>query len=114
MATSSTTFTLPRPPDPDWMPDRADREHLLLTDTLERAIRAIVTDASGISPAERSVIVADALAALELDGLGWCERCQSAPEGLCHDHVQGSGLVDAFRRHAYRRLPGRPLIEIDL
>ena len=76
------------------MPDRADRRALAADgDTLERAIRAIVTDASGDQPG-RAVRHRRRCAGRTRAGRasGWCERCQSAgPEGLCHDHVQGFG-----------------------
>lgn len=109
---STTTFTLPRPPDPAYVPSAAEREDSLEVVALERAIRAVV---AGRSPAERPVIVAEALAWLELHAVDWCDRCRAAlPEGICYSHAQGIALVDAVRRHVYTRLPGRPLIDVDL
>jgi hypothetical protein len=115
MSASSPISVLPRPADPAYVPSQAEREHSLAVHALERAIVAIVTGAHFVSPAERSVIVAEALSSLEMDGISWCADCQaSRTDGFCYDHAQGLGLIDAFRRHAYSRLPGRPLIDVDL
>lgn len=112
MSVSSPTYMLPRPPDPGYRPGQAEREHSLEVHALEMAVRGVVI---ALDPAEQSVVIADALAALELHAVDWCDRCRSSlPEGFCFDHTQGLALADAFRRHAYRRLPGRPLIEADL
>jgi hypothetical protein len=112
MQASSPTFTLPRPPDPDWRPSVSDWMDMSRWEALTAAVRGVVEQLPG---PERAVIVAEALSRLELDTLGWCADCRtSLPEGFCADHIIGSGLVDAFRRHAYTRLPGRPLIDLDV
>jgi hypothetical protein len=108
----TTIATLPRPVDPDWRPAVSDWMDMSVWQALSAAVRGVVTQLPG---PERAVIVADALAALELWGLDWCPECKAArPEGICFDHAQGVALVDAFRRHAYARLPGRPLLDTDL
>ena len=108
----TTIPTLPRPVDPDWRPSVSDWMDMSAWEALTAAVRGVVGQLPG---PERAVVVAEALSRLELDTLGWCADCQAArPEGVCLSHAQGSGLVDAVRRHLYTRLPGRPLIDVDL
>jgi hypothetical protein len=102
---------LPRGGPADYVPSVAEREHAQLVVALQKAITGLVAHTDDITPAERAVVVAEALADLELDALGWCEGCQAMPEGMCYHHYAGLALADAFRRHAYMRLPGRPLID---
>jgi hypothetical protein len=108
----STIPTLPRPVDPDWRPGPDDDVRAAAGHALKMAIVGAVAHLDG---PERSAVLADALAWLQLDTLSWCERCQrSLPEGFCFDHIGAYALVEALRRDLYSRLPGRPLVEADL
>jgi hypothetical protein len=109
---STTIPTLPRRVDPDYRLTESEWMDAAAMQALSAAVRGVVEQLPG---PERAVVVAEALAHLELGALEWCADCRAArPEGFCFDHIIGSGLVDAFRRHAYARLPGRPLIDLDM
>jgi hypothetical protein len=108
----TTIPTLPRQVDPDDRLTVSEWMDAARFEALSAAIRGIAAQLPG---PERAVVVADALSHLELGALEWCAACRAArPEGFCDSHIQGSGLVDAFRRHAYTRLPGRPLVDLDM
>jgi hypothetical protein len=108
---AGTIPDLPRGAEPGWRPSLADRLQAEVHLALRTAIRGIV---ARLDPAMQSVIVAEALLSMELDGLSWCGKCQATREGICYGHAGGVTLVDALRRHLYTRLPGRPLTDIDL
>jgi hypothetical protein len=71
---------------------------------LRTAILAVVDQAKDMSQDERTIAVADALLGRETFTEGWCPACRATAEGICENHDQGSDLVDAFRRHAYKRI----------
>ncbi len=106
---------LPRPADPDYRATDAERHHWIALYDLERAVRGVLDAASPeITGAERTAVLCGALVSRALDALGWCAACQADSEGLCKDHHAAVEMAEASLRLAYRRLPGRPLIDIDL
>jgi hypothetical protein len=56
----------------------------------------------------------DLMASLEREVLGVIRNAAAALTDGCASHATGLEFVDAFRRVAYRRLPGRPRIVEDL
>jgi hypothetical protein len=98
-------------PGPDVIPPgealEAQRREALM-----RAVIAVVDQApAAMSQDERTIAVAEALLTREMFTDRWCPACQATAEGMCADHDRGSDLVDEFRRHAYKRLPGSPEID---
>jgi hypothetical protein len=93
----------------------AERQHAIQLYDLERAVRGVINSASReISQPERTTVLAEALTGRILTSDAWCRPCQADFDGICKDHAAASELADASRRHAYRQLPGRPLIDVDL
>lgn len=108
--------TIPQPPA-DSIPPVTDPEirHAIELYDLQRAVRGVLHSASpAISLAERTAVLTEALSYAVLFSETWCSACQADPERLCKVHTAGSELADASRRHAYRQLPGRPRIDVDL
>lgn len=89
--------------------------HCIALYDLERAVLDVLAGASpSISEAERTAVLAEAMTARECSSDSWCAACQADHEGLCKVHECGVELADSIRRHSYRQLPGRPLIDVDL
>jgi hypothetical protein len=100
---------------PGALPTAEQIRHAEQWDQLLTTCLAVLDQAPAwMSENTRTAILADALAAREFLALRWCVRCKLTRGGDCPDHIAGLALVDEARRHIYRRLPGRPLIEIDL
>jgi hypothetical protein len=100
--------TIPQPTAAEW-------HHAAELYHLERAVRGVLDGAApSISAPERTAVLTEALSAAVLYSGAWCSACQADFDGICKDHAAASELADASRRHAYRQLPGRPLIDVDL
>jgi hypothetical protein len=110
--TMKVTIPKPRGVRP---PTDGERLHAIGLYDLQRAVRGVLAYAApSITPAERTAVLTEALTGLLLASDGWCRKCQAAAERICCDHVAAVELSDASRRHAYRQLPGRPRIDVDL
>ena len=93
-------------------------------DALTRQVLAVITAAHpGLTEEERTIALAGALKDRELMTMALVragaqsERDSGKVPGAgygCASHATTLELADAYRRVAYRRLPGSPRIEVDL